>query len=132
MIRNPHGRRGSSLLGVAALTVLAGVLSSIVLSRSLDCYHASVDLELRLRCWAAAEGAVAVLRADPLQQLESLEVGRCRVGLSPAGADSDAPAVTRVFRVEAVGSNGRTIMLRDFQAQFTRQEDGTWLVASLH
>lgn len=118
-------RRGSLMLGMAALIFVLAMLCGAVMQRSLDAYRASARLEQRLQTQAAAEGAVAVLLAGvPDRTMEDLEIGRARVSFEPARADG--PRLTVAMRVDILSREGRPFVSTNYRSGFVQAEAGAW------
>src|SRR5688572_8321703 len=63
--RSNRVNRGMTMLGLAALTLILGTFSAIILDRSAESYRSAATLETRLQARAAAEGAALLLAPDP-------------------------------------------------------------------
>lgn len=125
MTRN--SRRGSFTLGLAAVTLFLGAMCGIMLSRSLDVYRASADLQTRLQMQAALEGATVLLRRDPAAQFPPTLIGNCIAECAPA-APSQPGLVERTVSITAVGPKDKPIMAKTVRIEFRREGGAPWNV----
>ncbi len=111
--------RGGMILGFSALTVVLGVLCSIILLRSLESYQATATAVQRLQARAAAEGAAVLISAGGAGALaQPVQLGECLVR-----ADTEASG-TLPLLVE-VHPNGSAKAALQLRYQLTLGNAGT-------
>ena len=116
-------RRGSLMLGFAALVVMLAVLSGIVLETSLRAYRASAMAEWRLQALASAEGAAVAYAANPFAA-EPMAIGTCAV---EPGAFTDG---VLTLNAQVASASGRPVYEVIYLARY-EQHNGAWQFAGL-
>lgn len=129
MIPSRNNRKGSLIIGVAALGAMLAIVCGSVLMRSLESYAATARAEQRMESRAAAEGATVLIAYAPHTRPADTDIGRCRIAFSPPDSASDK--IDAPFRVDVMRSGPRPVLSEQYVARFLLDENGDWTLTQL-
>lgn len=113
---------GSFLYGLAAILVVLGGATALLLLRSTEVYRDAALAKWRLQALAAAEGAAVVLQENDLSFQAPLEIGHSRVTAGHAEEDDRGRSLVPL-QVEVLGKSGAILLSREYLAVFERTGD---------
>lgn len=102
--------RGFGILGLMGMILLVGTLCAAAAMASTRSAAGSIKGIQRLQIQAAAEGAAVMIRQNAMTS-GSLEIGECRVAVSPA--DGSTQSLQMIVDLQA---GPRTVHSRRYQA----------------
>ena len=103
--------RGFGILGLMGMILLVGTLCAAAAMASTRSAAGSIKGVQRLQIQAAAEGAAVMIRQEAMTS-GTLEIGECRVAVSPA-ADGSTQSLHMIVDLQ---SGPRTVHSRRYQA----------------
>lgn len=124
-------RRGTILLSLAAILLVLGTMSALVLVRSLEVYRDGAQAKWRLQAQSAAEGAAITLEATGLDLQEPLTIGHARVTAESGGVQGKARTV--FLEVDVLGKAENVLLSRRYIARYTLEgsESGPWILVGV-
>lgn len=128
---NRRKRRGTILLSLAAILLVLGTMSTLVLLRSLETYRDGAQAKWRLQAQAAAEGAAIALEARELEFEQPLTIGHARVTAEPASVAGEDRTVS--LQVDVLGKGDNVLFSRRFVALYSQEgsEAGPWILVGV-